>query len=174
MTFDYTKYGIGHTMHNSIFHWLQENPAPFTETFGHVDVYAKYLSRIYGGFVAELIISRDKDTEVRTAYDVRQGIRFPHDAGLDPSDPETVVWAKFAIDRDIEFHPDYSMKMGRFTNPGAQVRQLIDAGVSLRYAEALDMATWNDKYDVESAIRLASTGVPLEYAAELSAGEPSC
>lgn len=177
MTRDYTRPELGKTtrerdrisLNNSLFHFLREDPAPFITTFENDnDLYYKYLARVFGGLAATLITVCEKDAADHTGYDIVQGIRFPHDAGLDPADPETAAWARFAIDRDIEFHPDAFMKMGRFTNPGAQVRQLIEAGINLRYAEALDMATWGEKYDVDYAIKLAATGLPLDYAEALS------
>lgn len=177
MRYDYTKHYSGESraernrvwLNNSLFRFLEEDPAPFIATFENDnDLYFKYLSRVFGGNVATLITVCDSDAHDRTGYDIVQGIRFPHDAGLDPADPETAAWARFAIDRDIEFHPDAYMKMGRFTDPGAQVRQLLDAGVTRPYAEALDMATWSQKYDVDYAIKLAATGLPLDYAEALS------
>lgn len=154
----------------SISRFLSVDPAPFVASFDDDrDVYISYLVRVFGGPASELILSRDRNAEIMVTFDIAQGIRFPHDSGLDPRDPETAAWARFAIDRDIEFHPDAFAKMGRFTDPGAQVRQLVEAGVTLRYAEALDMKTWGQKYDVGYAVEMMQTGLPLEYAVALDA-----
>ncbi len=140
--------------------------------FDDISVLQAYLERVYGETNARLVtgcVGHVADI-LETVLELVPALGFPYLSGLDPRNPETAEWAKFALQRLVEIHPDYFMALGRFDDPHGAVWRFRLNGVPLEYVKALDVKRLGDKLPTDEIIRAYTDGLSPEYAHEVIYG----
>lgn len=141
-------------------------PEEYEQAYSNdLDVLSTYLERVYGFMNSRLVFdgTGHADAILETIALLPEVLRFPVWSKLDPRDSETADWALFAVRRCVEIHPDTYAPTGRFEKD-SDMMALLEAGVPLSYAKALDITRWSEEYPVAAVIRMYEDGLPAEYA----------
>ncbi len=121
------------------------------------DVVLDYFESVYGRHAAHALTGRD----TMGLPTVQEALLFPVRTGMDPQNPETAEWAKFACER-ILWNEETGRHDTRTRFPDADdVFLLLDAGIPLTYAEVVT-APWGE-YPTDAVMAAWRSGVPQDY-----------
>jgi hypothetical protein len=135
-------------------------------SFKDADTLDAYLVAHSGWNIHQAIWDRHgKPMGAALMEDMPSLLAFPSRMGMDPSDPETVRWAKAFVPHHAGGTYEYRQRAEQ-----GEVVQLYKAGVPLEYALALDTDSWRKKMPVGRIIPLYQSGIAVEYARELLYG----
>lgn len=135
------------------------------ESFPDVETLDAYLSEYAHWNIVSAVWKDGTPVKAALLEDMPSLLAFPSRMGMDPSDPETIAWAKF-------FVPYYSGGTYAYHERATwkDVAKLRKAGVPLEYARALDTPTWETRMPVRRIIAMHRAGITTEYASTLLYG----
>lgn len=138
-----------------------------TRSYGDIETLDNYLhAYCHWNIVPALWDKNGQPVEAALLEDMEELLAFPYRMGMDPSDPETVAWAKFFVP-----YTAGGSRMYRKRAEWKNVAKLRKAGVPLDYAEALDTPTWDAMMPIRRIIPLYRAGIAAEYAHVILYGE---
>lgn len=149
---------------NGIDRGIQESIA---ESFRDIETLDDYLSTYaHWNIVPALWDKNGNPTDASLLEVMPELLAFPYRMGMDPSDPETIEWAKFFVPYFAGGTYAYRQR-AEWKN----VAKLRKAGVPLEYARALDTPSWEQMMPVRRIIPLYRAGIAAEYAHVILYGE---
>jgi hypothetical protein len=163
-----SRSGIDNTLEEILGAWVPQRKDALLTLYGEYETLITYLRRVFGEQEVPFVyIEWDNDIpEIRDAdliADRVETLTFPDDYKMDPRDPETAEWAKFATSRVAQTARGGFDEVTRFRSSDA-VRHAINSGVPLSYFQAFDPPQLHAYIPVDAVVTAYEEGTPLEYA----------
>lgn len=136
------------------------------EAFGSIETLETYIQAYAHWNLFDSLWGKNNAPKQVNLFEIMDELlAFPYRMGMDPTNPETVEWAKFFV--PYRAGGTYARRE-RLNWKG--VKKLYKAGVPLEYARALDTPEWGQQMSVRRVIAMYREGISTEYARELLYG----